>query len=337
MRPVALVLRALGLGDLLTGLPALRAVREWLPDHHVMLACPAELGRLAASQGIVDEVVDAHGLARVPDIRPVDVAVNLHGRGPESHRLLMALAPNRLLAFACRAAGVVEAPAWRPERHEVARWCGVLEGDGVRAATSALSLDVVPSHAVRGARVIHPGAASAARRWPADRFAAVARHERERGRRVVVTAGRTEVELAHRVAQLGGVPRDDILAGSTSVEELAAVVAGAGRVVCGDTGVAHMATAVGTPSVVIFGPVSPALWGPPAGPGLHRVLWCGRTGDPHAARVDPGLLDVSVEAVLAELDRLPAERPGDAERTASPGRVLSYRRRARSASAPSRG
>src|SRR3954464_14313066 len=110
MRPVALVLRALGLGDLLTGLPALRAVREWLPDHHVMLACPAELGRLAASQGIVDEAVDAHGLARVPDIGPVDVAVNLHGRGPESHRLLMALAPNRLLAFACgggrRGAGV---------------------------------------------------------------------------------------------------------------------------------------------------------------------------------------------------------------------------------------
>ena len=86
------------------------------------------------------------------------------------------------------------------------------------------------------------------------------------------------------------------------------LVAGCGRVVCGDTGVAHLATALRTPSVVLFGPTSPAEWGPPPSP-LHRVLWSGRTGDPHGAAVDRGLLEItteSVESALASLDRLAA-------------------------------
>ena len=58
----------------------------------------------------------------------------------------------------------------------------------------------------------------------------------------------------------------------------------------------HLATALGTPSVVLFGPTDPARWGPPeAGP--HRVLWAGRTGDPHGDRPDPGLLTITVDEV----------------------------------------
>jgi ADP-heptose:LPS heptosyltransferase len=83
-------------------------------------------------------------------------------------------------------------------------------------------------------------------------------------------------------------------------------------VVCGDTGIAHLATAFGTPSVVLFGPVSPALWGPPARP-WHRVLWAGGVGDPHARDPDPGLLSIDVGAVLEALNHLPgraANGPG---------------------------
>jgi hypothetical protein len=54
---------------------------------------------------------------------------------------------------------------------------------------------------------------------------------------------------------------------------------------------------------VLFGPVSPALWGPPAN-GRHRVLWAGRTGDPHADAPDPGLLEISPEQVIAALREL---------------------------------
>lgn len=85
---------------------------------------------------------------------------------------------------------------------------------------------------------------------------------------------------------------------------LAAVVAAAGRIVCGDTGVAHLATALGTPSVVLFGPTPPLLWGPPADRPQHVALWSGNTGDPHARVPDAGLLAIGVEEVAAALEGL---------------------------------
>jgi ADP-heptose:LPS heptosyltransferase len=108
------------------------------------------------------------------------------------------------------------------------------------------------------------------------------------------------------VAEGAGLSRDVVLAGRTDLVHLAALVAGAGRVVCGDTGVAHLATAFGTPSVVLFGPTSPGCWGPPPGRrDRHRALWAGGTGDPHGHVADPGLLDLTVADVVAALEVLP--------------------------------
>jgi ADP-heptose:LPS heptosyltransferase len=138
-------------------------------------------------------------------------------------------------------------------------------------------------------------------------YAAVARAELRRGRRVVVTGGPGEVEVARAVAVAGGLDGSAVLAGRTDLLELAAVVAAAGRLVCGDTGVAHLATAFRTPSVVLFGPTAPALWGPPPDRPWHRPLWRGTTGDPHGGSPDPGLLRIEVEHVLealADLDAL---------------------------------
>ncbi|HET6691860.1 MAG TPA: glycosyltransferase family 9 protein, partial [Miltoncostaeaceae bacterium] len=125
------------------------------------------------------------------------------------------------------------------------------------------------------------------------------------GRRVVVTGASSERRLALRVAAEAGVPAPDVLAGRTGLRELAEVVAAADRVVCGDTGVGHLATALGVPSVVLFGPVAPGRWGPPADRPVHRVLWAGGTGDPHAERADPGLLRIGVDRVLDALEALP--------------------------------
>jgi ADP-heptose:LPS heptosyltransferase len=101
------------------------------------------------------------------------------------------------------------------------------------------------------------------------------------------------------------VPETHVYAGRTTLRELAALVAAAGRVVCGDTGVAHLATAFRRPSVVLFGPIAPSSWGPPRRP-YHRVLWNGTTGDPHADHIDAGLLAIPVARVIAALDGLPA-------------------------------
>lgn len=329
-RPVLLVLRALGLGDLLTAVPALRALALAFPDHHRVLATPATLTPLVELAGAIHEVVDARPLAPLPEaLAGVDVAVNLHGSGPQSHEVLLALEPRRLVAH--RAPGAWgDGPAWDDRLHEVDRWCRLLEWHGMRADRSDLDLALPRHHRLlnpapvgaAGATVVHPGAASPARRWPAERWAAVARAEVGARPSVVVTGGPDEVDLGEAVASAAALPASAVLAGRTDVATLATVVAGAGRVVCGDTGVAHLATALGVPSVVLFGPTPPSLWGPPPERSdRHRVLWAGRRGDPHATTGDPGLLAITVDDVLAELrslDRSEVDRP-ERSPTARPG------------------
>jgi ADP-heptose:LPS heptosyltransferase len=298
-------LRALGLGDFLTAVPALRALQ---PHGDVIVAAPRMLAPLAALAGV--SLVHAGELESLPaELCGADLLVNLHGRGPQSHRIALAAAPRRLLAFAHpdvpETAGL---PAGREDEHEVARWCRLLREAGMPADPGRLRLPRPgpPDPAwARGATLVHPGAASAARRWPAERFASVARSEAAAGRTVVVTGGPHERALATEVAAAAGLPQRALLAGRTGLAQLAALVAHAGRIVCGDTGVAHLATAFGTPSVVLFGPTPPDAWGPPGAPAPHRVLWAGLRGDPHARRPDAGLLRIETDDVLAELGGLP--------------------------------
>ncbi|HYO37297.1 MAG TPA: glycosyltransferase family 9 protein, partial [Geodermatophilus sp.] len=130
------------------------------------------------------------------------------------------------------------------------------------------------------------------------------------GHDVRITGGPAERDLAAAVARGAGLDDGAVLAGRTSTLELAATVAAASVVVSGDTGVAHLATAYRRPSVVLFGPVSPALWGPPprVGPGggaLHVVLWHGDgTGDPWATELDPALARIPVDEVLQALEQV---------------------------------
>jgi ADP-heptose:LPS heptosyltransferase len=301
-----LVLRPLGLGDLLTAVPALRALAHAFPDHHRILAAPDELAPLALHAGGVDAVHDAAPLAPLDRaLAKPEIAVDLHGKGPQSHRVLLATRPQRLIGFENAAVREsVDSPEWRADEHEVERWCRLLTESGIPADPADLELDpparLVPTH-VRGATLVHPGADSEARRWPAERYAAVIRAELEAGRSVVVTGSPRERVLAFRVAELGGLEDSAVLAGRTDLLQLAALVAAAELVVCGDTGVGHLATALRTPSVLLFGPVSPTQWGPPPGRPWHRVLWAGLSGDPHAHRPDPGLLEIAVEDVLAAM------------------------------------
>jgi ADP-heptose:LPS heptosyltransferase len=314
-RPRVVVLRALGLGDFLTAVPALRALRDAFPEHALVLGAPPPLRPLAQLARVADAIVPAAPLVPLPDsLAGPEVAVNLHGSGPESHRVLTGLRPGRLLAFAHPEVPESRGgPAWRSDEHETRRWCRLLEASGIAADASRVDLPrpaVGPPDAARGATLVHPGAASESRRWPAERFAAVARAEREQGRRVVVTGSQAERPLAQRVADLAGLPQEAVFAGETDLLRLARLVSGAARVVCGDTGVAHLATAFATPSVVLFGPTPPSLWGPPPGRSWHRVLWAGRPGDPHGTGVDPGLLEIQVADVLdalAALDRQAAD------------------------------
>ena len=298
-RSTVLVLRALGLGDLLTAVPALRGLRAAHPDHRLVLAAPAPLAELAALTGAVDELLPTTELGALAGPSPA-VAVNLHGRGPDSSRVLRALRPGMLLTHAHPHHPEVPGPDWETDMHEVDRWCRLLEYYGIPADPADLGLarPAQPSPAP-GAVVVHPGCAFAARHWPAERYAVVARQLAKTGLPVMVTGNPDQRRLALQVAATAGLPQRSVLAGQTSVAQLAALIADASLVVCGDTGVAHLATAYSTPSVVLFGPVSPQRWGPPPQRPQHVALWAGSTGDTFADRPDPGLLQITTADVLA--------------------------------------
>lgn len=302
------MLRALGLGDFLTAVPAYRALARAFPGHHRILAAPLNLAPLAALCGdAIDEVVDTAPLTAMdPALRAADVAVNLHGRGPQSHRIILDSQPRRVIAFHnAEAGGPADGPRWREGEHEVVRWCRMLTESGI--AVDPRDLDLVVSKqppALRNTVVLHPGASSESRRWPVERWIELAAELERRGRSVALTGNPGEFRRCRLIARNAKLRNGTVLAGRTSLSDLASIVASAEAIVCGDTGIAHVATAVGTPSVVLFGPMSPVQWGPPADRPKHRAIWKGKLGDPHAAFVDPGLASISVAEVISEIDAL---------------------------------
>lgn len=315
-----LVLRALGLGDALTAVAALRGVRRAWSHARVTLVGPAAAGAWLQEAGVCDRVLPADGITAPPPVPWVGgghVAVNLHGHGPESTRRLLATQPRRVVAFAD---GLVpEGPRWRADEHEVLRWMRLVQAAGGTCSLDDLRLPAPEGHAtrvthVRGEVLLHPGAASASRRWPVARWTELARRLARAGFLVDVTGSVAERDVCAAVVDGLGSPADLLrvrdLAGTLTLPALVQAVASARLVVCGDTGVAHVATAVGVPSVLLFGPVAPDRWGPLLDVDRHTVLWHGDgTGDPHGATVDPALDRIGVDevlaAALAQLDRGP--------------------------------
>ncbi len=113
----------------------------------------------------------------------------------------------------------------------------------------------------------------------------------------MVTGTRAEARLVADVVQGAGLGRHADLSGRTDLAHLS-LVADARLVVSGDTGVAHIASAYARPSVVLFGPASPRIWGPPGRP-QHFAVWHGsRERDVLTDVPDPALLAVTVDEVL---------------------------------------
>jgi hypothetical protein len=245
--------------------------------HTALVTATGAVDRVFATRSFVREPVDE---LRWPGPRP-DIAVNLHGQGPQSHRALLATDPVRFIGYAQPTAGWPNGPEWSDDEHERIRWCRLLHWHGIPADPDDVGIAAPPPAAdSAGVVVVHPGASGPERRWPVERFAAVARRLAGDGHRILISGSPGEAADAHALAKAAGLPPAAVLAGRTDIGALAALIAHARLLICGDTGVAHLATAYGTRSVVLFGPVSPALWGPPQGTGRHTVLWRGPAGLP---------------------------------------------------------
>ncbi len=352
--PTLLVIRPTGMGDLLMGLPALRALRRGFPGHRLVTTCPPDLVPLARLAGVADRFVSGPavtGGAADPSLHRgrnaaiLDEVFAEPPRGgaetivvlkmPEADLSRRALArrPGQLLGFGHpdveATAGL---PPYRPDDHILDRWARLLAPAGITPDPADLYLalpweapgtqpdadpvPVGPGCAAPGPAaptVLHLGAGSPSRRWPAQRWAATAAGLAADGHAVVLTGSGAERELAAGVAAQAGLNDQVNLAGRTDVVALARLVRSARLVVSTDTGVPHLATVFARPSVTIFGPTSPRQWGPPPGSQGHRVLWAGRIGLEYGPQPDPGLLLIGAEQVLGAARDLAAVRDPDAQ------------------------
>lgn len=313
-----LILRAIGLGDFLTGVPAYRGLRQAFPEARITLAAPPVLEPLARLTGAIDRVLPVNGLGELAaQPRPPSLAVNLHGAGPQSIRDLLTTGACRLITYRHPQYPQISGPPWCEEMHEVERWTELLTAVGVSADPKALHL-AVPTQppAIRNAVIVHPGAGAEARRWPVDRFGTVAAALASAGHSVVITGSAAERSRCLALARCADLDQDAVLAGNLDLTDLAALVASARLVISGDTGIAHLASAYATPAVILFGPTSPTRWGPPAG-GPATAIWRGVTGDPHGRSVDQALLEIGSDEVLEAAEA----RLGDLNLTKLPART----------------
>ena len=142
--------------------------------------------------------------------------------------------------------------------------------------------------------IINPGAGWGAKRWPAERYAAVVRTLGEHGVKALVNAGPGEANLAQEVVEHN---KNSSRVVECSLPQLIAITRRAALFVGGDTGPLHLASALGTPAVAIFGPTDPARNGPYGG--RYVVLRSPESKRDHSRRSEPepGLLNITVEQV----------------------------------------
>jgi ADP-heptose:LPS heptosyltransferase len=145
-----------------------------------------------------------------------------------------------------------------------------------------------------GATLIHPGSGSPGKNWPLERFAAMARRLSSLGHRVTWIRGPAEAGLPSEAWPGPVIDRP-------SLPALAATLAESRLFIGNDSGVSHLAAAVGAPCVVLFGPTDPSLWAPDGS--RVRVL---RSRDGDLAAISVG---EAVEAV-EDMARLNPSRRG---------------------------
>jgi ADP-heptose:LPS heptosyltransferase len=299
-----LVLHPGALGDLLLAVPALRGLRAVRPGAALALAAQPRIARLLAALGVVDEALDVEALALhtlfagaleeggPPEIRTADHVVSWFGSGDETFvRSLRAVKPGALVASPASGGGLV----WQHLRRTV----------GLPA-----SGDTEPVHLPRDLReaggrvlaeagwegthplvILHPGAGGVAKRWPAEGFAAVCLALLDRGLSVAVHEGPADAEAAASLRARLPVPVLRLT--GPALPALAGALARAAIYLGNDSGVSHLAAAVGAPCVV---PFAQALldWRPwangvrvvPVAPGIVRCA-------------DVAAVDAAVRAALA--------------------------------------
>jgi heptosyltransferase-2 len=293
--PRLLVLRGGAIGDFVATLPALHALRARWPGAYIELVGYPHVARLALAGGLVDRVasLDAAGIARFFACKPMFTAEQVeHVR---SFDLVVCYLhdPEDCVVRNLELAGARQVIRGDPivkAAHAVDHLLRPLEAlaiypEGVEAPRLDVPEELRAFGAgwlrERGAGVgavaLHPGSGSARKNWPAARFAGLARRIREAGRaRPVFVVGEADAEAE---ATLRALSPDAPFAAGLDLPHVVGLLSQCRAYAGNDSGITHLAAALGLPVVALFGPSDPALWGP-RGPGVRILRAPG--GDPAA-------------------------------------------------------
>lgn len=295
VRRIAVVRLRVGLGDLLCSMPALHRLRTARPDVRVTLVTWAEMAPVVERMGgMVDELLAFPGIDGIPERTPdpagwepfvgaarerrFDLALQMYGDRPAANRVTAALGARLVGGFA--PTGWEIPAADRPrylryplEQHEVDRHVRLLEHLGLPSeGPGRMEFPVTPAdeaehaatlgrHGLRpgGYAVLHPGASSPTRRWPAAHYAGVGDALAAEGWAIVVTGVSGERPVSAEVTARMRSPAVD-LTGTTSLGGLGALLRDSAVLVGNDTGTSHLAAAVGARSVTVFLAGDPVRW-----------------------------------------------------------------------------
>jgi heptosyltransferase-1 len=333
-----LIVRLGALGDVVHAIPVAAALRRAFPASRIDWLVSAKHREILDLVPVIDRRLvindrsDALGgtsmLAAVRELRAAhyDVALDLQGL-IKSALLARSSGAPRVIGFSSRYAreglarlfyteafdpgrGGLYAPG--ETRHVVDINLSLLQTLGVTSATAEFPIDAVDSAAARSAAdrtggryaLLNPGAAWPNKRWPPARFAAVAAAlRRAHGLMSVVLWGPGEEALAQEV--VAAAEGSAVASPKTSIADLVALARGAAVMVSGDTGPTHIAGALGTPLVGIYGPTRPSRNGPMA-PGdvtVSRDAVCQCHHLRRCRLAQMCLLDIEVREVLDAVER----------------------------------
>lgn len=296
-RKIVLV-RASRIGDFICATPAFRAIRSAAPNAEITLIGLPFVEEMARRSphldrfirfpgfpGMAEQFFDAAAAGRffaAMQAEAFDLAIQMHGSGANSNPFTLLLGAGATAGFvpAGSSAGRLDAAfPYPPTGHEIDRVLALCEfvGAPTRGAQTEFPLwredeveaDQILSTAARPLIGLHAGARDVIKRWNPERFAAVAHHlQRRWGGTVVVLGGEDErATPEHRM--MPDTPQLDLV-GRTRLPLTGAIIRRLAILITNDSGPAHIAYALGTPSVTVFGGTSPETWGPPAGP--HAAL-----------------------------------------------------------------
>lgn len=300
------VVRALYLGDLLLAVPALRTLRTGFPDAEITLIglpwAASFVRRFShyldrfvefpGYPGIAEVAVSPHRTLRFLDEQRAygyDLVIQMHGSGRTSNPFALALGGGTTAGYypddGPDGSGLTLGAPYPDDRPEIFRNLGLTGLLGLPPRGLELEFPLFDADRAEAAALmdrhpcigIHAGARASARRWPPERFAAVADYLAKRfDARIVLTGGPDETETARVVANRMEAEALD-LAGATSLGALGALIDGMDLFISNDTGPAHIADALDVPSITIVGPADQRRWAPLDGvrhPIVRRPVGC---------------------------------------------------------------